>query len=306
MLTEEIPMSKIGVGVIGASPLRPGWAVTAHLPALLALSEYELGAVATSSEASAKAAGEAYGVPAYADPAAMIARADIDLVVVTVKLAHHHTLVAEAIAAGKMVMCEWPLGVDFEQTADLAKQVALAGVGNLIGLQARMAPSIRYARDLVIQGYVGEVLSTTMVASGIAWTSVSDSAHAYMFDATKNATLLSVPTMHALDALQFVVGDLADIRSASAVRRGGVSRGDNFRWEINGSKGDLVLTSPLGNLQVLAPTLLGGQDEDTSVAPLAIPPEYDLASDAPEGPAANVARLYAASAADLRNGTPGQ
>jgi predicted dehydrogenase len=34
-------MSKIGVGVIGASPLRPGWAVTAHLPALLALSEYE-------------------------------------------------------------------------------------------------------------------------------------------------------------------------------------------------------------------------------------------------------------------------
>src|SRR6185295_9993899 len=113
-------MSRIGVGVIGASPLRPGWAVTAHLPALLALSEYELRAVATSSEASAKAAGEAYGVPAYGDPAAMIARADIDLVVVTVKLAHHHTLVAAAIAAGKMVMCEWPLGVDFEQTADLA------------------------------------------------------------------------------------------------------------------------------------------------------------------------------------------
>jgi predicted dehydrogenase len=90
-------MSRIGVGVIGASPLRPGWAVTAHLPALLALSEYELRAVATSSEASAKAAGEAYGVPAYADPAAMIARADIDLVVVTVKLAHHHTLVAELL-----------------------------------------------------------------------------------------------------------------------------------------------------------------------------------------------------------------
>src|SRR5882762_8126937 len=219
-------MSKIGVGVIGASPLRPGWAVTAHLPALLALSEYELRAVATSSEGSAKAAGDAYGVPAYADPAAMIARADIDLVVVTVKLAHHHTLVAEAIAAGKMVICEWPLGVDFEQTADLAKQVALAGVGNLIGLQARMAPSIRYARNLVIQGYVGEVLGTTMVASGIAWTSVSDSAHAYMFDATKNATLLSVPTMHALDALQFVVGDLADIRSASAVRRSAVRLAD--------------------------------------------------------------------------------
>ena len=47
-------MSKISVGVIGASPLRPGWTVTAHLPALLALAEYELRAVATSSEASRK------------------------------------------------------------------------------------------------------------------------------------------------------------------------------------------------------------------------------------------------------------
>src|SRR5260370_33105535 len=164
-----------------------------------------------------------------------------------------------------------------------------------------------------------------------------------MFDGTKNAALLSVLPVHALDARQFFVGELADIRAASAVRRsavrladtneeirsttpdhlaiaavlesgvvasifyrGGVSRGDNFRWEINGSKGDLVLTSPLGNLQVLAPTLLGGQDEDTSVAPLAIPPEDDLASGAPEGPAANVARLHAAFTAGLRTRKPGK
>ena len=40
----------MGVGVIGASPLRPGWAVTAHLPALAALPDYELRAVATSTE----------------------------------------------------------------------------------------------------------------------------------------------------------------------------------------------------------------------------------------------------------------
>ena len=202
-------------------------------------------------------------------------------------------------------MCEWPLGVDAGQTADLAARAAGAGLGTLIGLQARMAPSIRYARNLVAQGYVGEVLATTLVGSGIAWTSVTDSAHAYMFEAAGNATLLSVPTMHALDALQFVLGDLADIRATSAVRRpavtladsletitatapdhlaiaatlksgavasvfyrGGTSRGDNFRWEINGTEGDLVLTSPVGNLQVLAPRLEGGRGEDRTTAPL--------------------------------------
>ena len=334
--------SRMGVGVIGASPLRPGWAVTAHLPALAALPDYELRAVATSTEASARAAAEAYGVPGHADPAALIARRDVDLVVVTVKLPHHHRLVGEALAAGKLVMCEWPLGVDAGQTADLAARAAGAGLGTLIGLQARMAPSIRYARDLVAQGYVGEVLATTLVGSGIAWTSVTDSAHAYMFEAAGNATLLSVPTMHALDALQFVLGDLADIRATSAVRRpavtladtqetitatapdhlaiaatlksgavasvfyrGGTSRGDNFRWEINGTEGDLVLTSPVGNLQVLAPRLEGGRGEDRTTAPLAVPAAYDLAPGAPEGPAANVTRLYAAFAADRRAGTPG-
>ncbi len=86
---------------------------------------------------------------------------------------------------------------------------------------------------------------------------------------------------------------------ASVFCRGGTSRGDNLRWEINGSEGDLVLTSPIGNLQVVAPTLHGGRGNDTSVRPLAIPAGHDLAPSAPDGPAANVARLYAAFAKQL-------
>lgn len=335
-------MEKIGVGVIGASPLRPGWAVTSHLPALGVLDRYELRAVATSSAGSAEAAGKAYGVPAFARAEEMIAHPSIGLVVVTVKIAHHHELVRQAIDAGKMVMCEWPLSVDFSQSEDLALRAAAARIPNLVGLQARMAPSIRYARDLIAQGYIGEVLATTMVGSGIAWAGVSDTAHAYMLDASQNATLVSVPTMHALDALQFVLGDFADIRAKGAIRRlsvmladtgahvqsdatdhlaiagslesgaiasifyrGGTSRGENFRWEINGSEGDLVLTSPVGNLQVLAPTLFGGRGDETTVREMTISAEYELAPKAPEGPAANVARLYAAFAADLAAGTPG-
>ena len=32
-------MNRIGVGIIGASPLNPGWAVIAHIPALRALDQ---------------------------------------------------------------------------------------------------------------------------------------------------------------------------------------------------------------------------------------------------------------------------
>lgn len=329
-------MKMIGVGVIGASPLRPGWAVLSHLPAIATLPEYQLRAVATSSEDSAKAAAHAYGVPAFSDPDLLIARTDVDLVVVTVKLPCHRELVAAALAAGKMVMCEWPLGLRLADTRVLAQHARSAGLKTLIGLQARMAPSIRHARDLVAQGYVGDVLATTMVGSGIGWGPITDQAHAYLYDASNGASTLSVPVMHALDALTFVLGDLSDIRAVAEVRRpnvalsdaggtkpvsapdhiaiagrlanggvvsifyrGGVSRGDNFRWEINGSKGDLVLTSPVGNLQVINPLLLSGQGSDQGVQPLPVPSGCDLAPHAPAGPSANVARLYGAFARDL-------
>src|SRR5258708_34603095 len=96
-------MSKIGVGIIGASPLRPGWAVAAHLPALASLPDYELRAVATSSEASAKAAGDAYGVPAYSDPSLLMARPDVDRVVVAVRHREQQARVRPAGGGGEGV-----------------------------------------------------------------------------------------------------------------------------------------------------------------------------------------------------------
>ena len=51
MATEkQVNNKKIGVGIIGASPLTPdSWAVNAHIPAIKALPEdYELRAVSTS------------------------------------------------------------------------------------------------------------------------------------------------------------------------------------------------------------------------------------------------------------------
>src|SRR5258708_12258976 len=159
-------MTKIGVGIIGASPLRPGWAVAAHLPALASLPDYELRAVATSSEASAKAAGDAYGVPAYSDPSLLIARPDVDLVVVTVRLAHHHALISEAVAAGKMVMSEWPLGVDISQSTDIAARVTKTDLLTLIGLQAPMAPSLPYSPPLVDHAFVLKVPRAPTLRSG--------------------------------------------------------------------------------------------------------------------------------------------
>jgi predicted dehydrogenase len=334
-------MNKIGVGIIGASPLGGGWAVKAHVPAIQVLPDYELHAVSTSRRESAEAAATAFGVAAFDNHRDLIAFPGVDLVVVTVKVTEHHALVSAALEAGKMVLSEWPLGINLDEAIDLDARARKVGVRTAIGLQGRYSPAVAHARDLIAGGYVGEVLATTLVGSGIAWAGETDRAHAYMFNRSNGATLLSVPLLHALDALHHVLGEFASVSASVAIRRptirlvedgssiratapdhvavsgtlesgavasvfyrGGVSRGENLRWEINGSEGDLVLSSEVGNLQIADLTLRGGRGAERTATPVAMPPSYAEAPGGLSGDVgANVLRLYAALAKDIRDGT---
>jgi len=331
------------VGIIGASQTKAGWAVNVHIPALRAVRGYRLRAVATSRRASADAAGAAFGVDAFDDPRALIDHPGVDLVVVVVKVPHHYELVAQALAAGKMVYSEWPLGVNLAEATHLAELADTAGVRTVIGLQARFAPAVRRLRELVAEGYLGRVLASTLIGSAWGWDAVTDRSHAYLFDVTNGVTTLSVSTAHALDALTYVLGDIDRVTAtlavgrrevliaeenttlpvtapdqvavtaalqsgavASVFYRGGRSRAGNLRWEINGTSGDLLLTTPTvdGNIQYTELTLAGGHGTATQVSPLAVPArqDTDLAA-VPAGPASNVAAVYAALAEDLTKDT---
>src|SRR5438034_4820655 len=151
----------VGVGIIGVSPAR-GWAATAHIPALRALPNYEIRAISAHGAGSARAAGEAFGVSAaFSDHEQLVTQPDIDMVAVTVKVPHHRELVTAALAAGKAVYCEWPLGRDLDDARAMAALAAERGIRTVVGLQGRQAPAIGFVRELLRDGYVGEVLSTT-------------------------------------------------------------------------------------------------------------------------------------------------
>src|SRR5260370_3998032 len=160
-------LSKLGVGIIGVSPTR-GWAATAHIPALRALPNYEIRALSAQSAESARAAGEVFGVSAvFSDPKQLVSQPDIDVVAVTVKVPHHREIVSAALAAGKAVYCEWPLGRDLDDARAMAALAAKQGLRTVVGLQARQAPAIEFVQQLLRDGYVGEVLSPTMLGLSI-------------------------------------------------------------------------------------------------------------------------------------------
>src|SRR6184192_2949738 len=212
------PKSTLGVGIIGVSPVR-GWAATAHIPALRALANYEIRALSAHDAESARAAGEAFGVSAvFVDHEQLLGQPDIDVVAVTVKVPHHRELVSAALAAGKAVYCEWPLGRDLDDARAMASLAAEQGVRTVVGLQARQAPAIEFVQELLGDGYVGEVLSTTMVGVSIAG-DVLGQPNAYMLDKANGANLLTIPAGHSLDILSYVLGEFADVSAVSDVRR---------------------------------------------------------------------------------------
>lgn len=100
-----------------------------------------------------------------------------------------------------------------------------------------------------------------------------------------------------------VTAGLASGAVASIFYRGGLSRAGDLRWEINGTDGDLLITTPAanGNIQATELLLAGGRGPDVVVHPLDVPATHSGAG--LTGPARNVAALYAAFARDLAEGT---
>src|SRR3954462_13311285 len=301
-----MPESALGVGIIGVSPVR-GWAATAHIPALHALPNYEIRALSTHSAESARAVGEAFGVSAvFSDHEQMVTQPDVDLVAVTVKVPHHRELVAAALAAGKAVYCEWPLGRDVDDARGMAALAAEQGVRTLVGLQARQAPAIKFVQELLSDGYVGEVLSTSMVGLSVPGDVVVQ-ANAYMLDKTNGANALTIAVGHSLDLLTYVLGEFTELSAVSDLRRPlitveetgeqivktsadqlavigtltsgatasihireAVAGGTGFLWEINGADGTIRITAAAAQPQIFPLTVEGARGP-SNPAELAVP-----------------------------------
>jgi predicted dehydrogenase len=212
---------RIGVGIIGLSANR-GWAARAHVPALAMLADYDLRGLVASGSESAKAAALKYRVPFASDRLdELLARSDIDLVVVSVGVPEHRRVVEASLKAGKAVLCEWPLARDLAEAEALAAIAKDALQPCFVNLQARNSPAVRFIGDLLDQGYVGQVLSTSVIAAaGSPWGAEHIQRAEAMYQARENgATILSIPVAHMLDVLSALFGALERPRATLAVRR---------------------------------------------------------------------------------------
>src|SRR5207248_5835723 len=184
----------------------------AHIPALRSLADdFEITALSTTRRESADAAGKLFDVAAAFDNhQELVSSPAVDVVAVTVKVPYHLELATAALDAGRAVYCEWPLGNGLNEAETLAALAKKKGVLAVAGLQARSAPSVGYVRDLITQGYVGDVLSTTLIGSGMGWGPTVDPYNVYLNDKRNGATMLSIPLAHAAEALCHCLGEVRE------------------------------------------------------------------------------------------------
>lgn len=330
----------IRVGIIGLSAKR-GWASTAHLPALREVGGFEVVALSASSKESAAAAGAAHGVDlAFGDHRELVERPEVDLILVTVKVPTHLELVGAAVAAGKDVFCEWPLGLNLAEAEKMRDAAAAAGVRAFVGLQARSLPLVRYVADLIAGGEIGEVLSSTLVGSGDRWGPSVPPEVLYLIERDCGATMLTIPVAHTLDGVFRCLGEPTELSAVTATRRptvavdgrqerarmtaedqiaiaarlgdgivfsahyrGGRSPGTNFLWEIEGSERTLVLEGRSGHLQYGMVDLRIGPVGGGELEPLEIPAEYEAAGPERGTLPYAVGQAYARLREDLSEGT---
>ena len=330
---------RLRVGLVGASADGQGWAPISHIPALRSLPGFELAAVCTAHADTAAAAASAYGVKrAFHDYNAMVQEPDIDLVSVVVKVPNHHPVVTAALNAGKHVYCEWPLGANRAEAEAMAVLARRKGVRAMVGLQARGDPTLRYLRDLIADGYVGEVVAVnmTLFTAGVLERPAS---RLWDRDKTKGVSALTVRGIHSMDTLchclgEFVevgakvatqvkqwrvaeTGAVVDVDAADNVLVNGVLAGGalasihvatlpynttGWRMEIYGRVGTLHVSTQ-GSLQRDANKLLGAQGR-VPLAALPVPAHYtEVPAQTPLGPPNNVGHLYLRMANAIRNGT---
>ena len=98
-----------------------------------------------------------------------------------------------------------------------------------------------------------------------------------------------------------VAGKLTNGAVVSAHFRGGLSRGTNFHVEVNGTRGDVIITSPVGYVGMGGTRLRGARGDET-LHELEIPPSLDPHRELEE-PARSIAAAYARLASDTMRGT---
>jgi myo-inositol 2-dehydrogenase / D-chiro-inositol 1-dehydrogenase len=143
-------MKKVGVGVLGMG--RQGQIHSKNVA--FRIPEAELVCAADISMDRVSQIG-IEGVDLYDDYKKVLARDDVDAVVIATATDTHEQVIKDCVAAGKDMFCEKPIATTLEAIDEVLELVDKGGVRFMVGFNRRFDPTFKRVREHVEKGNVG-------------------------------------------------------------------------------------------------------------------------------------------------------
>lgn len=242
-------MSAVRIGIIGCGPI----AQAAHLPATVKAHNAQLYAIADRSARLRTYAAAVYEPHAvYADASELLADPQVEAVIIAVADEFHIPLTLQALAAGKHVLVEKPLGVDVASCLHLLTVSQTSDRIVQVGNNKRFDPGIAFAHDMTPQigeriayrGWYCDSRYRYTVTDNLQPTIIQDSAALRPTGNPKGERrryLLLTHGSHLVDTARYICGPITQVQTRL------LQRADSWCWFsavtfADGSLGHLDLT----------------------------------------------------------------
>lgn len=166
---------------------------------------------------AARDAAARYGFErSTADWRAAVADPEIDVVDIVTPNDLHAEMVEAAAAAGKHIICEKPLALDARDARRMLDAVEAAGVRHATAFNYRRIPAVVFARQLIDEGAIGEVLDFrgTYLQD---WPASPEFPATWRFDRRRAGSgAIGDIGSHVLDFARYLVGEISRVSAVDA------------------------------------------------------------------------------------------
>lgn len=165
------------------------------------VSQADLAALCDTDEAALSRAGDELGVAQrYTDYQELLARDDIEAVVVVTPTFLHASVACAAAQAGKHIFLEKPMAITVAQCRAINEAVQQAGVFLQIGFMRRFDDCYVRARELLNSGKLGRIMIIKSTGRG------PSGPGAWMWDLGKSNGIIAEVNSHDIDSLRWFAG----------------------------------------------------------------------------------------------------
>ncbi len=145
---------ELGVGIVGL-----GWVAGAHINAMNAVNGANVTAICSRREHNVDELEAQFGIRprVYQDLSDMLNDPDVDIVDICTPHPFHKDQAIAAAEAGKNLIIEKPLAINWDDAQAIRNAVQTAGVQACVCFECRFSAHFRMIRSVIDQGLLGEI-----------------------------------------------------------------------------------------------------------------------------------------------------